>query len=346
MTSEAIVRNINKSKADNTMTSTMELEWQAFDEMKKTFNPVPATIKPIKKNEFECDCGGQQVISDSGLPVCTTCGVVVSMFIDDKAEWVNGPSDGGATVDKSRCGPSKDLALFSEQWGNSTMGFAQRGASYAQRRLARIAFHQSMNHRDRALFHAYKGMEEAGEHLGLGGTAVIRNAKIMYRKFNSEKLTRGAIRTGIKANCVIYSCKIEQMPRSTKEVSAAFGVPTKDVSRTTDMFRSVMLAETIASDNQTTNGITKPTDVISRLLNNFEIENARKFRVKCIKFADHIEKCVELMGKTPNSIASVIIYKLMDGQVTKQEIASKCNVSLPTINKIDTIINKYLENSV
>jgi len=327
------------------MTSTIELEWQAFDEMKKIFNPVSTTITKQKtKNNFECKCGGNKVFGGNGLPVCTSCGLVESMYIDDSAEWVNGPSDGGATVDKARCGPAKDLELYSEQWGNSTMGFPQRGASYAQRRTARIAFHQSMNHRDRALFHAYKGMDEAAENLSLGETSVIRHAKIMYRKFNSEKLTRGAIRTGIKANCVLYACKMELIPRTTKEISEAFGIPTKDISRTTDMFRSVMLSETEKSDNQSTNGITKPENVITRLLNNFQIENSRQFRVKCIKFSENLEKCVELMGKTPNSIAATIIYKMMDGQVSKPEISSKCNVSLPTLNKIEIIINKYLED--
>ncbi len=326
------------------MSSTIELEWQAFDDMRKIFNPVPTTTKPKLGNDFICICGGHKVFGENGLPVCTSCGIVDSMYIDDKAEWVNGPSDDGSTIDKSRCGPAKDLELFSEQWGSSTMAFPQRGASYAQRKMARIAFHQSMNHKDRALFHAYKGMDEAAEHLGLGETSVIRHAKIMYRKFNTEKLTRGAIRTGIKANCILYACKMEQIPRTTKEISEAFGIPTKDISRTTDMFRSVMLSETKTSDEQSTKGITKPENIIARLINNFQIENARMFRVKCTKFSEKLEKCVELMGKTPNSIASVIIYKMMDGQVSKQEISSKCNVSLPTLNKIEAIINKYLED--
>ena len=264
--------------------SSIEIEWQAFDEMRKNFNSVSTTTKPKLVNDFLCLCGGSKVFGENGLPVCTSCGIVESMYIDDKAEWVNGPSDDGSTVDKARCGPVKDLELFSEQWGTSTMAFPQRGASYKQRKLARIAFHQSMNHKDRALFHAYKGMDEVAEYLSLGETSVIRNAKIMYRKFNTEKLTRGAIRTGIKANCILYACKMERIPRTTKEIAEAFGIPTKDISRTTDMFRSVMLPETETSDAQSTNGITKPENIITRMINNFHIENSRMFRVKCIKF--------------------------------------------------------------
>ena len=50
------------------------------------------------------------------------------------------------------------------------------------------------------------------------------------------------------------------------------------------------------------------------------------------------------MSKTPNSVASVIIYMVLKHRVTKNEINEKCVVSIPTINKIENIIKKYLED--
>jgi ribosomal protein L32 len=52
------------------------------------------------------------------------------------------------------------------------------------------------------------------------------------------------------------------------------------------------------------------------------------------------------MGKTPTSIAAVIILKTLGEYTTKHEVCDKCGVSLPTLNKIETIMNKYLEGSV
>ena len=322
----------------------IELDWTCFEKARHDFKMPAATtfLKEKPRNEFQCECGGVKVFNEDGLPTCTSCGLT-SDWIDDSPEWINTTNDDGSTVDKSRCGVIKDTELFSEQWGNGTMMVSSGRQSAASRRIAKINFHQSMNHRDRALYHAYKSIDEAAEiklHLP---EKILRNAKIMYRKFNKEKLTRGAVRTGIKANCILYSCKLGNIPRTTKEIAEAFGIPTKDISRTTDIFRSVMLSEVEKSDEKSTSGITKPIDVVSRLMNVFSIENTRACRVKCQQMAKKLEGCVQLMGKTPVSIGAVILLKILGEHVTKQEITKKCGVSLPTINKIEGIVNTYLE---
>ena len=56
-----------------------------------------------------------------------------------------------------------------------------------------------------------------------------------------------------------------------------------------------------------------------------------------------LENCSELMSKTPNSVASTIIYFVLKDIFTKTEICEKCGISIPTLNKIETIIKKYLE---
>jgi hypothetical protein len=60
--------------------------------------------------------------------------------------------------------------------------------------------------------------------------------------------------------------------------------------------------------------------------------------------ADDLQSCVQLMGKTPTSVASVIILKVLKEFVTKGTVCQKCNISLPTLNKIEVLVNKYLEN--
>jgi transcription initiation factor TFIIIB Brf1 subunit/transcription initiation factor TFIIB len=201
-----------------------------------------------------------------------------------------------------------------------------------------------MNHRDRALFHAYKSIEGPAEMIGVSAKT-IRDAKIMYRKFNADKLTRGAVRTGIKANCIFYACKMSDCPRTTKEIADAFGIPTKDISRTTDLFRDTMFPKVSSSipNSHSESSITTPRDVIGRVINNFNIDNRRKIQSDCNKLADKLEDCVALMGKTPLSVAAVIVMKVMGDDVTKQIIVEKCSVSLPTINKIESLINKHLE---
>ena len=305
--------------------------WKQIEELK----PKENEIKPVSKN-FCIECSGVKVISREGLPTCSECGLVDSYFIDDTAEWTSGMTDDGKVNDPARCGnPNANPELFSQAWGKGTIISTQHSSTYENKRMAKINFHMSMNHKDRSLFHAYRDIDEACHTLP---DSVLKDAKILYRKFNNEKLTRGAVRLGIKANCVLYACRLAQNPRTTKEIADMFGIQSKDVSRTTDIFKENILGATKK------NYVTKSFDVMQRLLNAFEI--SREERLKCVKMCSSTEDCVALMSKTPNSVASAIIYIVIGHRVTKAEMCEKCSVSIPTLNKIETIIKKHLEAKV
>lgn len=290
-----------------------------------------------KDSRYHClRCGGYKKLNMDNLPTCTNCGVVDTHYIDDSPEWVSGVSEDGIISDPARCGMAQDTELFSAAWGMGSIMKTTNRSSYQSKKLARINFHTSMNYRDRSLFHAYKDIEKiAKEFLGLPDP-VIRDAKVIYKKFSGDVLTRGAVRVGIKANCVFFSCKLNDIPRTTKEVADAFGIPTKDLSRTSDM-----LKETMGIKSKPPN-VTKPEHVIRRMLQEIDgVMNERKLKMKAVKLARSLENCPSLMGKTPNSIAAVVIYKIFD--LTKQETVIKCHISMPTLNKIEVLMNKYLE---
>jgi len=246
-------------------TEAEEEAWGYFEKFRD--DNKPASIEVVYHKKYFCKCGGAKVTGPDNLPVCTSCGALESMFIDDSPEWTSGVSESGVSKDPSRCGNlASDTELFSTAWGTGTVINTGYGTSYAARRMARINFHSSMNHKDRSLFHAYKDIEQAARDTLQLSEKIVRDSKVMYRKFNLEKLTRGAVRLGIKANCVMYACKLSNMPRTTKEIADAFGIPTKDLSRTSHLFRETILNETQKSEPT----VTKPLDVMHRLLNSFE----------------------------------------------------------------------------
>ena len=288
--------------------------------------------KPVNIN-FCRECSGVKIISPEGLPTCSECGLIEDNFVDDTPEWTSGITDDGRVNDPSRCGnPNANPELFSQNWGKGTIIATQRSSTYENKRMAKINFHMSMNHKDRSLFHAYKDIDEACHTLP---ETVRKDAKMMYRKFNDEKLTRGAVRLGIKANCILYACRLAQCPRTTSEIADMFGIQSKDISRTTQIFKDTIMGVTEK------NYVTKAHDVMQRLLNSFDI--SREERYKCNKMCSATEDCVELMSKTPNSIASAIIYIVLNSSITKTEVCEKCSVSVPTLNKIENIIKKHLE---
>src|SRR5210317_795639 len=291
--------------------------------------------KPVNKNICR-ECSDVKVISPEGLPTCSGCGLVDSYFIDDTAEWTSGVTDDGKVNDPSRCGnPNPNPELFSQNWGKGTIISTQHASTYENKRMAKINFHMSMNHNDRSLFHAYKDIDEACHTLP---ESILKDAKMMYRKFNEEKLTRGAVRLGSKANCVLYACRLAKHPRTTKEIADMFGIQSKDISRTTQMFKEVIMGMTEK------NYVTKSFDVMNRLLNSFDV--TREERLQCNKMCNKIDDCVDLMSKTPNSVASAIIYIVLGGKVKKNILCEKCSVSVPTLNKIESIIKKHLEHKL
>ena len=239
--------------------------------------------KPVVNINFCRECCGVKIFSPEGLPTCSECGLVEDRYMDDTAEWTSGMNDDGKVKDPSRCGnPNANPELFSQHWGKGTIISTQHSSTYENKRMAKINFHMSMNHKDRSLFHAYRDIDEACHTLP---DVVLKDAKMMYRKFNEEKLTRGAVRLGIKANCVLYACRLAKHPRTTKEISDMFGIQSKDVSRTTQIFKDTIMGITEK------NYVTKSFDVMNRLLNSFEV--TKDERLQCIKLCNSTEDCVE-----------------------------------------------------
>lgn len=131
--------------------SDIQEAWEHFE----TFHisQGPPTPTPARGSLYFCSCGGVKVTVHH-MPTCSTCGRVDSIFIDETAEWTTGGED-KTGPDPARCGLPADNELFSEQWGAGLV-INSKGASYEVRRMAKISFHSSMNHKDRSLFHAYK----------------------------------------------------------------------------------------------------------------------------------------------------------------------------------------------
>ena len=289
------------------------------------------TLKPV--NNLLCQhCSGYKILAREGY-VCTECGITEHTYLEETAEWQSTFAEDGRAhqQDPSRCAlPVVNGELFSQSWGMGTVMAAKYG-THEQKRLAKINFHNSMNHTDRSLWHAYQDIDEACRGIP---EIVLRDAKAMYKKFNEEKLTRGAVRMGIKANCVLYACRLAQVPRTTKEIADMFGIQSKDVSRTTQIFTDTI--------TEAKNRVTKPFDVMQRLLNAFEV--TREQRLKCNKLCAQLENCPGLMSKNPNSVATAIIYLVLQDSMSKSDVCQRCSISVPTMNKIITIAKPHLEN--
>lgn len=302
-----------------------------------------------KYSEYLCPCGGTKTMgyaeeslqwSEHTLPTCTSCGRCDAEYVSDEPEWRGGMDDDGEVSDPSRVGmPTDDR--FSESWSMGSIMSVRSNASYALKKLARIDFHTSMNYKDRSLFHNYQDLERAGKLILNLPVHVVREAEHMYKKFSEERLTRGAVRMGIKANCLLQSCKNHNIARTVPEIAKAFNIPNKDVSRTAEMFREVI-------DTPVEQNITQASNVVARMFNDLNMipeEERRRMRMKAIRICEQIQECMPLMGKTPKTIAATVIYVLM-GEANKFEVCQVCGVSVPTMNKLEPIVREEIKKLV
>lgn len=203
--------------------------------------------------------------------------------------------------------------------------------------------HSSMNHRDRALFHAYAHLDRIGKTVLNLPDNVMYQAKIKYKAFNEAVLTRGAVRNGIKANCIFQACREFGVARTTQEIAQAFEIPSRDLSRTFEIYQEQV--------PETEVHVTTSADLIARMFNSVTgVPDADRGRVRMrmIKMCNSLTDCVELMGRTPKAVACAVMHIVLVAggyNPSKVDLCKICDVSVPTLTKIETIIKNELKDT-
>tara|TARA_B110000285_G_scaffold225824_1_gene284616 strand:+ start:7739 stop:8686 length:948 start_codon:yes stop_codon:yes gene_type:complete len=308
--------------------------WAEFEESKKQFTTV-STPKNESTDIYACKCGGQKCFQHGELPVCTSCGLTDSLYIDDTPEWTNGVSEDGKSTDMSRAGNlGVDHDLYSDTWGRGTVIRARWTDKPEMRRMARINFYQAMNSKDRRLHKAYVRIDQ--NYLELPST-VMKRAKQFYKEFvEGPHLTRGKNREGIMAICVYSACKEAKIPRTIDEVANAYGIDRKYMSRMDDLFREVVEIERdVVQDGEA-------GAVAHRLMIPFQLPG--KQRMQVVKACNKLEECSKLMSRHPKTIAAAALMVVMD--IPKAEIVAKTGVSASSISKLEHIVRDYLTTNM
>jgi transcription initiation factor TFIIIB Brf1 subunit/transcription initiation factor TFIIB len=268
------------------------------------------------------------------LPTCTSCGAMDDCYISNEPEWRSGADNEGP--DPCRVGCPENLDHFSQAWN---MGTLIRNTRTNQKLMFR-QLHSNGNHKDRSLFYAYREMDRIGkEVLGLPET-IMYDAKIKYRKFNENVLTRGAVRNGIKANCIFQACREHGVPRTTHEIAEAFNIPARDISRTFEMYQE--------QNPETEVHVITPANLVNRFFNSvthIPDEQKSRIKMKVISACKSLDESVKLMGRTPKAVACAVMFVVLANlklPISKAEVCKICDVSGPTLSKIESIVRSEL----
>jgi len=300
----------------------------------------------VIQEEEECDnslcknCKSTSIVDDfsNGTTVCIDCGLIKEeILIDEKAEWNFGGEEAAYSKDPSRCGGPTNALLEKSSLSTMINTTRAKGNNYT---MAKIHQQQSMNYVERSLYHVFEGIQKMAGDRGSLSQAIIEQSKAYYKKISEKRLSRGAVRKGLIACCILYACKAHNVPRSVKEIGEMCEISVGILNKTTKIFSLLMKDEI-----NNTNGI-NVDDLISRFCNVFQFEHRVHHSIlrDVRKVHDYVLEHNILHGKTPTSVASGIIYFVLQNkgyEVDKNLIATQHKVSFVTINKIQTILGQH-----
>jgi transcription initiation factor TFIIB len=291
----------------------------------------------------------------NGTLLCVECGLVAqSDCIDDTPEWSFG-ADG--KEDPSRVGVPIDPLL--EKSSLSTIITGKSKNSF----MMRLHNQMSMNYVERARYHVFVNITKMASERGHLKPNVIDQAKYYYTVLSGRKLSRGAIRKGLIACCIMYACKNMNVPRSIKEISQITDVSIPVLNKTTKIFQEHMsdILVRTANDRDVADKVrycdyqfeaTNSSDLLLRYCNSLHIENqvvAKQLVREVRRVNEDMQRLKLVECKTPSAIvAGIVSYcikKLDIPCIPKSRLSQLWDVSVVTINKIESIVAAHYSTS-
>ncbi|BAT22394.1 putative transcription initiation factor IIB [Yellowstone lake phycodnavirus 2] len=323
----------------------VEQSWAVLDQIR---NSELAELVEVETNEdyFCRHCGGAKIFHGQDehggsidLPTCTVCGAMDDIYVSNEPEWRTGADHEGG--DPCRVGAPENLDHFSQAWNMGTLIKKQWSSNRSISTLLLRQLQSNVNHKDRSLWHAYNEMDRIGTVVLSLPSSIMYDAKIKYRKFNQNVLTRGAVRNGIKANCIFQACREHGVARTTQEIADAFKIPTRDISRTFELYQGQNPEKEVH--------VIGSADLIGRFFNSVTCvpeQHRGRVRMKITQACKSLDDSVTLMGRTPKAVACAVMYVMLlklGFAVSKAEICKICDVSGPTLTKIESIVKSELK---
>lgn len=294
-------------------------------------------ISSIPQNQKCTLCEYMLFVTDEGLLACSNseCCIIVTDIVDFTAEWRYYGADDNHHTDPARCGMPINPLLHESSFGCrliSTSG----GFSYELGKIKRYIEWQSMPYKEKSQNDEFQRITMMSQISGIP-KLIIDDAVKCHKKISEYELTfRGDNRDGILAASIYMSCKMNNYPRTAKEISKIFHLDPSSATRGCKNAQLIMsrLEKDLETNEKTILHKTTPECFINRfcstLMMNAEHINLCKF--VCMKIQSN-----EFMPENnPQSIAAGVIFfvgQLCKLTFTKKDVRDVSNISEVTITK-------------
>jgi transcription initiation factor TFIIB len=336
--STALTQTKKSQKRKDTTVNKAEL-WNIFDtEIENEDKPkIPLEcIYGYGNREFCERCESMLAFSEEGFLTCTNnrCGIVYKDMVEQTAEWRYYGADDNQSSDPTRCGMPINMHLQESSYGCKVL--AVGAMSYEMRKVRRYTEWQSMPYKEKSQYDEFQIITVMAQNGGIP-KMIIDDAIAYHKKISEYKLTfRGDNRDGIIAASIYISCRVNNYPRTAKEIAAIFKL---DVTSATKGCKNALLIinnlEKDMDNTEKTNfGKTKPESFIDRYCSKLNINNELTKLCKFISMK--IETMNVMPENTPPSIAAGVVYfvaQICKLNISKKDVKSVSETSEVTINK-------------
>lgn len=312
--------------------------WQLFDQ------EIAPTGRGDWRTSYQCSqvgdrescdrCGSRLAFADEGFLTCTSdhCGRLYKDLVDHSAEWRYYGTDDHANVDPTRCGMPINPLLEESSYGCKVLCFGS--TTYEMRKIRRYAEWQSMPYKEKSQYDEFQIITTMAHNAGIP-KLIIDDAIRFHKRISEHDVTfRGDNRDGIIAASVYLSCRINNYPRTAKELATIFHLDTGSATRGCKNALLILNEIEKNSDEKTVFVATKPEAFLERYSSKLGIPGELS---KLCHFVSHkVEASGYLAENTPPSIAAGIVYFVAHScglTTTKRDIKLISDISEVTINK-------------
>ena len=289
------------------------------------------SAKPSKKkNNKTCkECNSDNLVFDAiqGHNVCRDCGTVNMMILDDNPEFneKNATSSYGC--------PSNYFCPV------SALGTKIKSRGYS--RISAIQRQGQVPYSEKELLTTIKSIESKCQKYQIK-QPIIDTAKTLYKKIRDYKHTKGKRkgknmimrcinRRSMIAACVFIACKLQNEPRSPKEIADLYDLEIKHVNRGYRKFLNLISIDNFYNEFKSS----KSTDFIERY--SLKLGLAEKYIEIAKDISKNIHKLDIVSTHEPSSVAAgcLLLVSKIHGltSITKKKISEVFQISDVTISK-------------
>ena len=339
-------KNKKKSKIDK------QNLWDKFDNENSSKKNIECIYNSTGTRE-NCElCNSNLIFTDEGFLTCTnnTCGVIYKDVLDNSAEWRYYGSEDNNNSDPTRCGMPINPLLKESSFGCKVV--CHMNSSYEMKRIKRHTDWLSMPYKEKSQYEEFQRITILAALSGIP-KLIIDDAMRYHKKVSEAKTFRGLNREGIIAASIYISARINNYPRTAKEIATIFNLDNTSATKGCKNALSIIneLEHEMHNDDKITLCKTTPESFIDRYCSRLNINSELTKLAKFI--AIRIENNNLIPENTPHSIAAGIIYFVSQEcnlNISKNAINNISEISEVTINKcykkLDSIKDKLIPKQI